>query len=132
MNDINAAIGIGNFNKIEEVVSKHKSNANFYDNELKNVNDIELLERNPDMESSFWIYSMKVNRRTDFMTHMKNHGIAVSQVHERNDIHTTVKDYKTLLPNLDRTIKRIISIPVGWWVTEEDRKYIVDVIKKGW
>lgn len=132
MNDINAAIGIGNFAKINEIVSKHKENAKFYDNELSDVKDIELLERNPNMESSFWIYSMKVNRRSDFMTHMKNHNIAVSQVHERNDIHTTVREYKTLLPNLDKTIRNIISIPVGWWVTEEDRQYIIDTIKKGW
>jgi hypothetical protein len=24
------------------------------------------------------------------------------------------------------------SIPVGWWVTNEDREYIVEQIKKGW
>jgi hypothetical protein len=27
---------------------------------------------------------------------------------------------------------KIVSIPVGWWVTEEEREYIVDCIKKGW
>jgi len=132
MNDINASIGIGNFNKIEEIIGKHKSNAKFYDDNLNDLEDVDLLERNPDMDSAFWIYSMKVQRRCDFMTHMKNHGIAVSQVHERNDIHTAVKKYKTLLPNLDKTIRNVISIPVGWWVTEEDRQYIIDVIRKGW
>jgi dTDP-4-amino-4,6-dideoxy-D-glucose/dTDP-4-amino-2,4-dideoxy-beta-L-xylose transaminase len=132
MNDINAAIGIGNFYKIDEIISKHIENAQFYDNELKNIAGITLLERNPNMESSFWIYSMKVEKRDNFMNHMKKHGIIVSQVHERNDIHTTVNEYKTILPNLDKTIKSIISIPVGWWITEEDRKYIIDVIKKGW
>ena len=24
----------------------------------------------------------------------------------------------------------MVSIPVGWWVTPEDRQYIVDTIKK--
>jgi hypothetical protein len=37
-----------------------------------------------------------------------------------------------LLPNLDKTIGRVISIPIGWWLSEEDKKYIVDCIKKGW
>jgi hypothetical protein len=27
---------------------------------------------------------------------------------------------------------KIVSIPVGWWVTKEEREYIVDCIKKGW
>jgi dTDP-4-amino-4,6-dideoxygalactose transaminase len=84
------------------------------------------------MESAFWIYSLLVERKGDFMKYMKECGIAVSQVHERNDIHTCVKDYRALLPNLDKTIGNVISIPIGWWVTEEDRKYIVDCIKKGW
>jgi hypothetical protein len=26
----------------------------------------------------------------------------------------------------------MLSLPVGYWVTEEDREYIVDLIKKGW
>jgi hypothetical protein len=26
----------------------------------------------------------------------------------------------------------VVSIPVGWWITAEEREYIVDCIKKGW
>jgi hypothetical protein len=36
------------------------------------------------------------------------------------------------LPNLDSVIGKLVAIPVGWWVTEEDRQYIVDCIKQGW
>jgi len=132
MNDVNAAIGMENFKHIDDIIQKHKDNAAYYDKNLNDVNGVTLLERNPDMESSFWIYSLKVERKGDFMKHMKECGIAVSQVHERNDIHTCVKEYRSLLPNLDRVIGEVISIPIGWWVTEEDRKYIVDCIKKGW
>jgi dTDP-4-amino-4,6-dideoxygalactose transaminase len=61
---------------------------------------------------------------------MENCGIMVSQVHERNDKHSCVSEFKTELPNLDKTIGDVVSIPVGWWVTPEDREYIVDAIKK--
>jgi dTDP-4-amino-4,6-dideoxygalactose transaminase len=132
MNDVNAAIGMENFKHIDEIIEKHKDNAAYYDKNLKGVKGVTLLERNPDMDSAFWIYSLKVERKGDFMKYMKECGIAVSQVHERNDIHTCVKEYRSLLPNLDRVIGEVISIPIGWWVTEEDRKYIVDCIKKGW
>jgi hypothetical protein len=63
---------------------------------------------------------------------MKECGIVVSQVHERNDKHSCVKDFRSNLPTLDKTINKIVSIPVGWWVTKEEREYIVDCIKKGW
>ena len=58
--------------------------------------------------------------------------ITVSQVHERNDKHTCVREFQSNLPSLDTTIGKIVSIPVGWWLTPEEREYIVKCIKKGW
>jgi dTDP-4-amino-4,6-dideoxygalactose transaminase len=132
MNDVNASIGIENFKHVDDIVGKHKINGKYYDENLKNIPGLTLLERNSDMESAFWIYSILVDRKNDFMKYMKECGIAVSQVHERNDIHTCVKEYRSLLPNLDKTIGQVISIPVGWWLTEENKEYIVECIKKGW
>jgi hypothetical protein len=43
-----------------------------------------------------------------------------------------VQNYNSPLPTLDKIIGKVVSIPVGWWVTEEQREYIVDCIKKGW
>ena len=70
---------------------------------------------------------MLVGHKDEFMKHMKECGIMVSQVHERNDIHSCVKEYSTHLPSLDWITPRLISIPVGWWVTEkiEDTSLIV-------
>ena len=33
---------------------------------------------------------------------------------------------------LDKIQKQLICIPNGWWVTDEQREYIVDCIKEGW
>ena len=85
MNDVNAAVGIENLKEVNEIILKHKSNAKYYDDNLQNVKGLTLLDRNGDRESSFWIYSMLVDRRDDFMKWMKECGIIVSQVHERND-----------------------------------------------
>jgi hypothetical protein len=63
---------------------------------------------------------------------MKKCGIATSQVHERNDIHTCLSDYRSHLPNLDKIRPNLTAIPVGWWVSKEEREYIVECIKKGW
>ena len=84
------------------------------------------------MISSFWIYSFLVDRKQEFMDKMKECKIMVSQVHERNDIHSCVEEFNTQLPSLDKITPKLISIPVGWWVTKEERKYIVDCIKRGW
>ena len=132
MNDVCATVGNENLKCVNGIISKHKSNAKFYDENLANVNGLTQLSRNPEFDSAFWIYSTLVNNRDDFYRWMNECGIVVSQVHERNDKHTCVKDYKTHLPTLDKTIGKIVSIPVGWWVSDEQREYIVDCIKKGW
>lgn len=132
MNDVNATVGLANLKHANEIIKTHQSNAKFYDENLQNIPGLTTLARHSDRESSFWIYSMLVDNRDGFYAKMKECGIMVSQVHERNDKHTCTASYKTALPNLDSVIGKLVAIPVGWWVTEEDRQYIVDCIKQGW
>jgi dTDP-4-amino-4,6-dideoxygalactose transaminase len=132
MNDVNAAVGIENLKHADEIIGKHKDNAKYYDENLNDVKGVTLLEREKGFDSAFWIYSMLVENRDGFYDYMKECNIMVSQVHERNDKHTCVQEFKSPLPNLDKTIGKVVSIPVGWWVTKEEREYIVDCIKKGW
>lgn len=132
MNDVCATIGMENFKHVNKIVGKHQSNAKYYDDNLKDVDGLTLLKRHDDRESAFWIYSMLVEDRDNFYSWMRECGIVASQVHERNDKHTCVQEYKSPLPTLSKTIGKVVSIPVGWWVTQEQREYIVDCIKKGW
>ena len=132
MNDVCAAVGDANLQYASTIISRHQSNAKFYDKQLSDVSGVTTLTRHGGYESAFWIYSMLVDDRDGFMRKMKEAGIVVSQVHERNDKHTCVREYISVLPELDRTISKVVSIPIGWWVTDEDREYIVDCIKKGW
>ena len=132
MNDINATIGIHNFPHALKVVERHHDNAEYYQKELQGVDGVTLLKRNPKAYSADWIYTIKVKNRDAFMRHMNNRGIMVSRVHERNDKHSCVAEYKILLPNLEKVTQDMICIPNGWWVTDEDRKYIVDSIKEKW
>jgi len=132
MNDVCATVGIENLKHADKLIKKHQENAAYYDEHLQNTPGVTLLKREKGHESAFWIYSMLVENRDGFYKHMKNCNIVVSQVHERNDKHTCVREYKSALPALDRTINKVVSLPVGWWVTEEEREYIVNCIKKGW
>ena len=133
MNDVNASIGKENLKEVQEnVIAKHKSNGKYYDKALKDVKGVTLLERDERMDSAYWIYSLLVEDKDKFTEHMKNCGITTSQVHERNDIHSCLSKYRTDLPNLDKIKNKLTAIPVGWWVSKEEREYIVECIKKGW
>ncbi len=132
MNDVCAAVGLENLKHANEIISKHRNNALFYDQKLQNINGVTTLTRHEGHESAFWIYSLLVENRNNFMRYMKSHGVATSQVHERNDKHTCMKEFKTMLPNLDKTIGSVVAIPVGWWIESEHREKIVELIKAGW
>jgi dTDP-4-amino-4,6-dideoxygalactose transaminase len=132
MNDVNATVGLANLRYTDGIINSHKDNAKYYDDHLKNIHGLELLERKEGFESSFWIYSLLVEDRTSFMKMMSEKGIMTSQVHERNDKHTCFKAFRSALPALDRTIPRLVHIPVHWDVSHEDRERIVDAIKQGW
>ncbi len=132
MNDVCATVGIENLKHVDQIILKHIANASYYDKELINVPGVDLLTRQEGHDSAFWIYSLLVENRDGFYRYMNECGITVSQVHERNDKHTCVRDFRIALPTLDNTISKIVSIPVGWWVTDEEREYIVSCIKRGW
>ena len=133
MNDVNAYIGRMNYEPVSnELLQKHIENGHFYNQNLKDIKDLELMNYSDKLDIPFWIYTIKVKNRDKFMKHMESKNIIVSRVHERNDKHTATKAYQTNLPLLESFIDEMVCIPVGWWVGENERKYILDSIKEGW
>ncbi|MFG1706564.1 DegT/DnrJ/EryC1/StrS family aminotransferase [Nonomuraea sp. M3C6] len=132
MNDINASIGLANLAETDEVIRRYRDNAGFYDRELASADGVRLTERAPDRQSSFWVYPLLVSGKDAFIKHMTEAGVMVSQVHERNDQHTALRPYLSLLPGLEKVVEQLVCIPVGRWVSDEDRAHIVDAIEAGW
>ena len=132
MNDISAAIGLSNLKDAQSIIDTNKSNGQYYNDALAEIEGITVIPQVDGAESAYWLYTFHAERRDDLMKHLDEHGIKSSRVHERNDKHTCTIPYRTELPGVDQAVKTMISIPVGYWVTPEDREYIVDCIKKGW
>lgn len=132
MNDVSATVGIENLKHANQIVEGHQRNAAYYNEQLSDITGITLLENDPRKQSAYWLYTMRVERRDDFMRYMLENGIVTSRVHERNDKHSCVSEFKTNLPNVDLVTSDMICIPVGWWVTDENKQYIVETIKRGW
>lgn len=130
MNDLNATIGLCNLKNIEDLINVHKKNAYRYNNELRGLNKVQLLEVNEKSESSYWIYTLLVDNAENFINFMKNKGVVCSQVHKRNDVHTCVAEFVCDLPNLSEIEDKYVCIPVGWWVSSEQVSYIINSIKE--
>ncbi len=132
MNNVNAIIGVTQMKHINEIIGVHISNGKYYDKELECVNGITLIPYYANTEPSYWLYTMLVENRDGFCRRLNDAGISASMLHHRSDTHSIFAESKCELPGLDSFYSKFVHIPCGWWVTEEDREYIVDVIKKGW
>ncbi|WP_217492738.1 DegT/DnrJ/EryC1/StrS family aminotransferase [Salinivibrio sp. DV] len=132
MNNVNATIGLVQLRYIEEVISKYIENGKYYDQWLADIPRLELLDYYEKTEPSYWLYTVKVEDKPSFIRVLNEKGIAVSDLHKRNDMHTIFRDSKSHLPNLDEYEKSWVHIPCGWWVEQEHREYIVNTIKQGW
>jgi dTDP-4-amino-4,6-dideoxygalactose transaminase len=133
LTDFNAAVGVENLKHINGLLAQVRENSEYYNKVfaagIAGVTPLHFLSfSNP----SYWIYTIKVERRDDFESMMKSKGIAVSRVHHRLDQHDCFKQFRSDLPNLESIMPNYVAIPNGWWVTKEDREYIVEVIKGGW
>jgi dTDP-4-amino-4,6-dideoxygalactose transaminase len=132
MNDINATIGLYNLPYIDGLLKKNRFNNQYLYENLKNFNDITLFENKDDRQSACWLFTMRVNRKNDFIEKMKQYGITTSQVHNRNDLNTCVSNYICELPNISKLEKELICLPVGWWLEQNDLDFIINKIKEGW
>lgn len=132
MNEISAAIGLANLDIVDDLLSRNRANATFFDRELAGVPGLEHTERAADREPSFWLYPLKVNDRPGFMRKLADAGIMTSVVSRRNDAHSCVAGVREDLPGLDKVYDRVVYVPVGWWLTDEDRCHIVNTIRSGW
>lgn len=132
MNNVNATIGLVQMRHLEEIIAKYVSNGKFYDRELSGVKGLTLVDYSPNTEASYWLYTMKVEDRNSFMKAMDSAGILASPLHHRSDTHSIFAESKRDLPGMEEWYSSFVHIPCGWWVSEKDRQFIVDTIKKGW
>lgn len=132
MNNVNATIGLVQMRHVNEIVGRYIDNGHFYDRQLAGCDGIELVKYNPNTEASYWLYTMLVDRREEFIKMMEANGITASPLHHRSDTHSIFKESRRELPGMEKWYANFVHIPCGWWVSDEDRCRIVELIRKGW
>lgn len=128
MNDVNATIGLSNLTYTKSILGKHRDNAHYFQKRFRNLPKIRLMREDSGYESSYWLFTMSVTGSNRFMDYMKEHNVMASKVHRRNDTHPVTRSFRRPLPGVDSFYSSMVCIPVGWWVTGEDRKYIADLV----
>lgn len=132
MNNVNATIGSVQLRHIDDIIGRHVANGKYYDKELAEISGVTLIPYYEHTEPSYWLYTMKVDDRENFCKMMESNGITASLLHHRSDTHSVFSSSRCELPALDDFYEHFVHIPCGWWVSDEDREHIVEIIKRGW
>lgn len=121
MNDVAAAIGLGNLEGSCENVSKQIENYKMiFQIKYSNVYINSIPPESP------WFISASVEDVDKFMTYMRLRNIETSPVHFRNDNYTCTKPFKYhSLPNVDLFQKKQVAIPCGWWLSHLEIIHII-------
>lgn len=132
MNDISAAIGLGNLTEIDQLLRHRAFIAAAYRKSLADVPGVTLFEKKDDRTSGNWLFTMHVENRDDFCRMMRDKSIEVSVVHIRNDVHGVFGPRRDDLPNTDRYEQTAISIPLHNHLEVDDVEYIIECVEGGW
>lgn len=127
LNDIAAAMGRANLRDLNTVLSAHLYNATTLLAALSSVPGVGLPPS--DRHSSWWLFTIQVDSPDDFVAKMAERGIGCSPVHHRNDGKSCFADSPhRILPGVDAFDAHQVSIPVGWWLTDEDVERIAEAV----
>jgi dTDP-4-amino-4,6-dideoxygalactose transaminase len=127
MNNLNAAFGIEQLKSIDSLIDSHRRHAARYDAEINN-SKIEKLRPFESGESACWIHSLLVEDRESFQAYLAEHQVASDWVHVRNDQYSIFSEFRTALPNVDSFERRLINIPVGWWLSDQDVDHVIRIV----
>jgi perosamine synthetase len=132
MNDLAAAVAIGNLSEFPFFQNRIQEIASFYDTELKNIPGLKLLNYKSDRKSAYWLYTVLVDNRENFIKSLKSSGVPSSVVHLRIDKNTIFGGINEDLQEQKIFDKMQISIPIHANLTHDEVEFVVNTIKKGW
>lgn len=126
LTDVDAAIGLANLPSANGIVWRHRDNAGFYADAFEGLDGVTVPPF--DYGSAYWIFDLLVDDRDSFQRYLTERGIMSSRVHRRNDEHPGYHFPSGPLPGVDAFDSRHICIPVGWWVSTDEREQITEAV----
>jgi perosamine synthetase len=132
LNDLGAAIGLGNLEVFPKVLGRLREVSSRYRREFAAVPGLTLLENKDDRESACWLFTLLADRRDDFLRALQGRGVPASVFHQRIDRHSVFGGARKDLPNMDRFNDHQASVPLHAGLTDDEVETVIAAVKAGW
>ena len=133
LDTIQAVIADHLLDKLNVITNARIENANYLDNNLKNIKEIYIPNRNnKDIRQVYHIYSLLFERRDELKLYLNSKGID-AKIHYPNPIHLqpAAKAYgykKGDFPMAEKVSSKTLSLPVHEFVKRHDLDIMIDAI----
>ena len=138
MTNIQAAIGLAQLEKIDELIERRRKNAHLYNKLLKNIEGITLPVEKEWAKNVYWMYSILIEdkfgiNRDELMNKLEKKGIETRPffvpIHQQPVFHKMGWYEEEKYPIAERLASRGINLPSSSGLKEKEIRYICDVIK---
>jgi perosamine synthetase len=128
MSNVTAVIGLSQLEQIDAVIHHHQRNGIFFDQQFHANQNIQFARSETIAIPSYWLYTLLTDQSHVIEARLVNAGITASKLHRPNHLHSIFARAKKPLPGLDTFYRRLLHIPCGSWLTEQDKRRIADII----
>jgi dTDP-4-amino-4,6-dideoxygalactose transaminase len=132
MNDLAAALGLGNLEDFPARLARRQLIARRYREALAGVAGLRLPPLATDRTHACWLFTILVERREDFIRKLLSRDIPASVVHLRIDRYTVFGGIHRGLEGQTAFDERQVSIPVHDGLTDDDVQSVIAAIRSGW
>lgn len=134
MNNLCAALGCTQLSEVQERMRETRANVEEllrrFEATPEIASHVKMITPISAARPAYWTLLLLLKQRDQVLLSMKQQGIHVSIMHQRNDIYSGFKqDAVVVLPQTDYLQEHILAIPCGWWLSEEDLGAIVIALK---
>jgi len=132
MNDLAAAVGLGNLSDFPKRLARRQQIGSFYRQHLSGIPGLHLLRLDDDRTHAYWLFTVLVERREDFIRKLADNHIPSSVVHLRIDRNSVFGGPRRDLLGQAEFDERQVAIPMHEGLTDQDADRIVACIRGGW
>lgn len=133
MNDVMAAIGLAQFNKLPRVLANKDKIRDRYNNALGGISWLEIPTDRPETQSGWWLYILRIKggHRDMFIEYMAENEITTSVHFPPVYQHSYFKKVgiKARCPTSERIGEEIVSLPLFASMSDTEFDYVVKTIK---
>lgn len=131
MNDIQAAIGLGQLKHIAADNARRAQIADRYRTGLAQVAGVSLPRQEPDRVSSHHLCRILVENRDALVSKLKSAGVETGVHYRRNDLYPMYRHDPSLL-GAEQYWRSTLSLPLHLQLGDEDVDYVIGKIREGW